>query len=231
MGTDGQILGGGIGWSGSGVGRPAWKGGISLYSGNCRPGLRALLKQIHPVDRSLLVFMVVLLLQSAYSIVCPGAPGTDTGDIDVIVRTASAAIFGYFLSANFIRRGTGSGQVPAPPAARTLKTGTGIPAAPTAVRARIGFASGGDAPEADGGGTEQAPGMAPDPCGLQVGVATAIGLFCLAVLLTLRNLAQMGIVPPESENVSATVIQFRDFVSGCIGFLIGCPTYEGDSVP
>ena len=60
---------------------------------------------------------------------------------------------------------------------------------------------------------------------LQVAVATCIGLFCLVTLLVLRNLSQWDLTAAESDSVAATVVQFRDFVSGCVGFLIGCPAH------
>ena len=66
--------------------------------------LRTGLSKIHPVDRSLLLFLAVLLAQSAYSLFVPGGESQLSGDIDIIVRTSSAAIFGYLLSGNFIDR-------------------------------------------------------------------------------------------------------------------------------
>ena len=62
---------------------------------------------------------------------------------------------------------------------------------------------------------------------LQVAAATGIGLFCLAVLLLLRN-TPLGDAAMEAQpdRLTATVAQFRDFVSGCVGFLIGCPTHS-----
>ena len=57
-------------------------------------------------------------------------------------------------------------------------------------------------------------------------VATGIGLFCLVALLVLRNLSQWGLVSAESNSVASAVVQLRDFVSGCVGFLIGCPTHS-----
>ena len=66
--------------------------------------LRAGLSKIHPVDRSLLLFLAVLLAQSAYSLFVPGGESQLSGDIDIIVRTSSAAILGYLLSGNFIDR-------------------------------------------------------------------------------------------------------------------------------
>lgn len=199
----------------------------------CRGGLRAVLANIHPVDKSLLLFMLALLLQSAYSIFCPGPASQISEEIDIIVRTAAAAIFGYFLSANFTRRTTSAGQAPTDPAARKLETGADAPSETPGPMARIGFS--------DSAGTTAEPGIlqaeeAPSPeertasC-VQVTVAAVIGLFCLIVLLALRNLTQWGLVSAESDSVAATVVQFRDFISGCVGFLIGCPTHSNNQTP
>lgn len=119
-------------------------------------------------DRCLILFMAVLLGQSAYSLFAGPGSSQESGDIDVIVRTASAAIFGYFLSGRG-RRGE---------------------------------------PETDGH---------------LVAAAAAVGLFCLAVLLALRNLSLEDPAAVGSDSATATVAQFRDFVSGCVGLLIGAP--------
>lgn len=197
----------------------------------CLTPLRAFFRQIHLVDRSLLIFMAVLLVQSVYSLFAPGDPGQAAGDIDIVVRTSSAAIFGYFLSANFIRHTTAGGQAPVQGQAHILETeGDAAPAGPMA---RIGFDTGSD-PALPG----PPPTQDSSPAGegtaagcLQIRVATAIGLFCLVALLALRNLSQWGLLPVQWEGVAATVAQLRDFVSGCVGFLIGCPTPSDPSAP
>lgn len=48
--------------------------------------------------------MLILLLQSAYNIFLDEPAYQEENTIDVIVRTSQAAIFGYFLSANFANR-------------------------------------------------------------------------------------------------------------------------------
>lgn len=178
--------------------------------------------RIHPVDKSLLLFMLILLIQSAVNLFLPASDSSITGDIDIVVRTSAAAIFGYFLSANFIGHDEASEQATQPAQAHILKAGTG-PVQDSTPRAQIGFSS-----------TEAAldsavpPVQVPQPsirC-LQVRAATFIGLFCLIALLLLRNLTQLGIVTPNSDSVTGTIVQFRDFISGCVGFLIGCPTHQ-----
>ena len=133
--------------------------------------LRATVSKIRPVDRCLALLMAVLLVQSAYSLFSPGKSVGEGGHIDVIVRTASAAVFGYFLSAK--------------------EEGT-LEERQTAHRLRAAAAAG-------------------------------IGLFCLFTLLVLRNLALWDGAAAGGESATATVAQFRDFVSGCAGFLIGAP--------
>ena len=196
-----------------------------------RSGLRGLLGRIHPVNKGLLLFMLVLLAQSAYSIFCPSGAGQTAKDIDIIVRTSAAAIFGYFLSTNFTRHTVAGGQTPDASPPRKMESGDGTPAVPTA---RIGFSDGEDGAETPTSSAKS--GIVPaqtDPSDetsaagrLQIVVATGIGLFCLVTLLILRNLSQLGLVTAEGDSIAASVAQFRDFISGCVGFLIGCPTHS-----
>ena len=43
-------------------------------------------------------------------------------------------------------------------------------------------------------------------------------------LILLRNVGGWGAGIEASPSATAIVAQFRDFVSGCVGFLIGSPT-------
>lgn len=108
----------------------------------------------------LLVYLAVLLLQSAAGLFFP-APEAASG-IDVIVRTSAAGIFGYFLSS-------------CAPLHRPRRTAA---------------------------------------------VALA-GLFCLGVLLALRAASVSRPWLLAADSAAATVAQFRDFVSGCVGYLTG----------
>lgn len=188
--------------------------------------LRTGLARIHPVDKSLLLFMALLLLQSAYSIFFPSEADPAVGDIDVIIRTSSAAIFGYFLSANFVNRSSAQTEAVSAPAALTTVAQAGTEVG--APKNQIGFTAGDAAMES--GGTQSVPSPSlpawlPDTNCLQVATATVIGLFCLVVLLILRNMGAASGQLLASDSVSATVVQFRDFVSGCVGFLIGFPAH------
>ena len=203
------------------------------------------LGRVHLVDKSLLLFMLVLLAQSVYSIFFPGGPNSSTGDIDIIVRTSAAAILGYFLSANFVLHTSAAGQqVTAEPEGNILKTGADSPAEivgtpaesvvpDQAVFSRVAERQpAASSEEGNAVKTEAEPistGQETATNCLQVAVAAGIGLFCLITLLVLRNLAQLDIVSMDSDSAVATVTQFRDFVSGCVGFLIGCPTHRNSS--
>ena len=191
--------------------------------------LRTALAGIHPVDRSLLLCMAVLLGQSAYSLFVPGPGGPLADEIDIIVRTAAASIFGYFLSANFVNRSSVQTETVSAPAPLTTAAQAGTEVG--APKSQIGFTAEDTALE--GGGIQSVPSPSlpawlPDTNCLQVATATVIGLFCLLVLLILRNMGASGSQLLASDSVSATVVQFRDFVSGCVGFLIGFPTHANN---
>lgn len=192
----------------------------------CLSLLRRAFIHIHPVDRGLLLFMAVLLTQSAYSLFfhAPASPIAD--DIDVIVRTASAAIFGYFLSANFVNR------VAARPSAAARGQSDLSAASPpdtTAPQNQIGFRASQVPPLQGEIRTTSVPSdsLTLESSCLQVIAATVIGLFCLVALIMLRNISQWDPALLTSDSTTATVAQFRDFVSGCVGFLIGFPTRSG----
>lgn len=177
--------------------------------------------RIHLVDWCLLLFMAVLMIQTAASLFFPGDPGGESDSIDIIVRTSSAAVFGYILSANFNRCASASASKTAEGRANEVQTA----ATREGPVAQIGFQapaeeSGGDLERTGPGVIQEENSQTPENR-LQIVTATVIGLFCLLTLLLLR---WRGV--PESG--TAAVVQFRDFVSGCVGFLIGCPTQNSN---
>lgn len=209
----------------------------------CGRRMRTALSSIHLVDKCLILFMIVLLIQSIYSLFLQGDSGAETGSIDVVVRTSSASIFGYFLSANFIRHDKSREQKTDDSIKNTSKTqisplDKSINENPSGVvegpKGRIGFAETG-APEEVKLGVGKGENLSNDSppaeitaSRLQIIAATGIGLLCLAALIVLRNIAQFSgtFDGPPSDSAAATVTQFRDFISGCVGFLIGCPTHS-----
>lgn len=61
------------------------------------------INEICLTDRCLLIFMIILMAQTTYNLFYPTANITETSAVDVIIRTTSAAIFGYFISGGFLR--------------------------------------------------------------------------------------------------------------------------------
>lgn len=182
--------------------------------------------KLHLVDWCLLMMMAVLLVQSAYTLFFPVEGSSFSDSIDIVIRTSAAGIFGYFLSANFAARDlqTRSASISTPASVpewtQTSSADSGAP------KNQIGFAADSPAPQV---GASQPVNGVPGPaqpgcCRAQVVVAAGIGLFCLITLILMRNLGVRTASPDASDSLIATASQFRDFVSGCVGFLIGSPT-------
>lgn len=193
--------------------------------------------KIHLVDKYLILFMVVLMVQSAFSLFAQGQLSAEAGDIDIIVRTSAAAIFGYFLSANFVNRSIkkGGGNEDNDSGARRVTTNRNLTASTdgedSTIKNKMGFAIPGVESNQEDGGIHEYSDDADEPeeaeeltSQLQIVIAATIGLFCLIVLIFLRDVAAQNMAGDSTSSSMATVTQFRDFVSGCVGFLIGCPT-------
>lgn len=191
--------------------------------------MKAAWAEVHLVDRCLLLFMAVLLVQLACGLFLPEGLAPEASSIDVIVRTSAAAIFGYLLSGNFNR---GSEQETAErsdsPPECLFEAQSDALSPPQGPKAPIGVSAESPDGEIERNGAEPlepgkgVPGR--DTGCLQILMATAIGLFCLAVLLLVRFSTWWGVPLVTSDSATATVAQLRDFVSGSVGFLIGCPT-------
>lgn len=171
--------------------------------------------------------MILLMFQSTRSLFTKHEITGDSAHIDVVVRTSIAAIFGYFLSANFIRRtfdGSSNNTGGTMDSTKLISAETG------GAQGRIGFSSpqsGMDADTPDIGGasyTENSSPHSTEANKLQIIITSVIGLFCLAVLILARDISALNADMEMSASAAATITQFRDFISGCIGFLIGCPT-------
>ena len=102
-------------------------------------GLRLALKALHPVDKALLVFMAVLMAQSMLTMFFPRETPALSGDIDVVVRTSAAAVFGYFLSANFVGRHSPKGQAALEEEGEGESVGSDFPRDGTGEGTPIGF--------------------------------------------------------------------------------------------
>lgn len=187
-------------------------------------------KRIALIDKCLIIFMTILMIQSIYNLFANESISQETNTIDVVIRTTSAAIFGYFLSANFIKKSTDNNINSVPP--EPLKKIKQIelsdqPAEHQNIinsKTNIGFT-------ANATDTHITPNTVTDDDYIsnddyndmneishqQIIIATIIGITSLCVLLAARNFITV------TPNMSGTISQLRDFVSGCVGFLLGCP--------
>lgn len=171
------------------------------------------------VDKCLLVILTLLMLQSALNLFINEANSRETSSIDVVIRTSTAGIFGYLISANFNQQRKRKRQKQ-----NSASNTATITAAGTTgdVRNRIGFDSG----AADGElSTAAAPQLAQSDGEshnrydkAQVLVVASVCVASLGILLIYRNFF------PVSASAVGTLTQFRDFVSGSVGFLISCST-------
>lgn len=181
--------------------------------------------KIKLIDRCLIIVMAILMFQSIYNLFVNEVNSQDTTTIDVVVRTTSAAIFGYFLSANFIKR----------PLRKYTNTDVSSnlfidnnlsPKGQESnqnnimnVKNTIGFTSEADnyekkIPINNNEGFEEG-----ETSELQIIIATVICIVALTVLFVVRNFTT------TTSASLGTISQMRDFVSGCVGFLLGCPDY------
>lgn len=192
------------------------------------------LKRVHLIDKCLLVFMTIFMIQSGYTLFTQYTAETqDINSIDVIVRTSAAAIFGYFISSNFVRRDSlkdaptsgGSLQSPEIKEITTAKESqiSQEPQEVGRIKNQIGFAAPNPSPKAelqDGKGEvleteEERTTIAAE---LQIVIISVIGITSLCILLIYRDFFEMTAASVGSLS------QLRDFVSGCVGFLIGSTT-------
>lgn len=164
--------------------------------------------RISLADKLLLAFMIVLLAQSGHNLfVNELGQGTST-ELDVVIRTTSAAVFGYFISAGVQARGESTS---------------------TASRTKIGFAVPEEEPLSARMEETEAPALSEaltvpsleettetgqsNP-GAKIVIVGMIGLASLGLLILARNCGQ------SSPEAMAALSQLRDFVSGSVGFLI-----------
>ena len=176
-------------------------------------------KYLHLTDRCLLIFMFLLVAQAAYTLFIHEIGGEDSNSLDTVLRTTASAIFGYFVS--------GGTQSKDSDEEDTTSTTT------SATTTRIGFQTEEDAPtarltlstqEESSATTATAPATvtAKPPTRKellavhhQTVIVSTIGIVALIVLMFARNFTVLN------TSTIATLSQFRDFVSGSVGFLIG----------
>ncbi len=179
------------------------------------------------IDKCLIFFMFIFLAQSIYSLFSGEKETYYTSSIDIVVRTTSAAIFGYFLSANFIKKSTnvnsGSNSpntIITPPPVSIEGEGKDAPVNGV-VKNKIGFTGNTVQPDIPELPTHiQSKDDSDSTSNQQIIITTIIGVVSLCAILIARNTI------PLTAASTPVISHLRDFVSGCVGFLVGCPVGE-----
>ena len=168
------------------------------------------LRRLSLADRCLFFMLVLLLIQSAAVLFLP-LPAAG-GEIDIIVRTASASIFGYLLGGGLSRPEAASASPlpepePLPPVSREAPLLSESPAR--------------SSPDSPSGECSR----------FRVLVTAGVGIFCLCALLLIRDLPGRAAGLDGSDSAVAVIVQFRDFISGSLGFLTGCASRSAGASP
>lgn len=182
--------------------------------------LRVSLNTLHLADKCLLVFMAILMLQSAYNLFFHGIIMQENNKLDVVVRTTAAAIFGYFISANF-QNGSRGAMENEQYNNNVIRIDNVTSDTGSQPKAKFGFSAKAGSQELKMGDIVSSCKTQPECRNrLQIIVVAAIGVFALVILLIARNHIA------TSDASASTISQLRDFVSGSVGFLIGHSTHQ-----
>lgn len=172
---------------------------------------------INPVDGFLILFLLLLLIQSAFNLLFDQTFTADTNAIDVVVRTSAALIFGNFLSGQdkVETPSTQAKSIPSPMTLSSVLPSENIPSGQIGFSAPMSSSSLDEVPSPPAFSEKPAVDTRTRP-NLSVIVVALVGLFSMILLLIVRNFTTV------TPNMSATLSQLRDFVCGCIGFLVRC---------
>ena len=169
-------------------------------------------RTLHLVDRLLMIFMTIMLIQSAHNLFFHELSMQNSGTLDTVIRTTAVSIFGYFISSGF--QGASRQSVTSAQTAIGFAAEQNEPGQPTA---RIGFSaeSETDSKAQTEIAVSHSSGSPGQRLRQQMIIVAIIGISSLLILVVARNYTQ-----PCTEAV-ATLSQLRDFVSGSVGFLTG----------
>ena len=169
------------------------------------------LDNVYLVDKVLMLYMIILLVYTAFHIFS-NSNMQESNTADIVIRTAASAIFGYFISNNFVKSDNETeSKIPSPTNTDNYLIDE------NSINQGFQASSNTDNAEIRNIDTKDVAVDSSICCNsLQIIIVSGIGLISLILLLISRNISQ---ITPE---FSATVSQLRDFLSACIGFLVSC---------
>lgn len=155
-------------------------------------------------DKSLIIISFILLTQCIVSLFTKNAPTKQSGNIDVVLRSSIASIFGYFISGNFINNNNSTLN-------NTSEKNT----------LNENFTNNKNNPTLNNTNAQNTLNENPIiPRSVQITLVSTFGVASLIVLMLARNFVPMW------DSDLQTIDLLKDMISGCIGFLIGQP-YNG----
>ena len=180
------------------------------------------------IDKCLIIFMMILMGQSIYNLFINEANLNGGDAIDILIRTTQASVFGYFLSANFIKKDKEVNN--------TLKKEKD-PIKDKNITKKVNDNNSENAIDSISDNSKNANNYIQSSqdkynsdlkenndyyesstTEQQVIIVTIVGIISLLTIIMVRD---CNLVTTAS---ASTISQLRDFVSGSVGFLLGCPT-------
>lgn len=165
-------------------------------------------KEIAISDKSLIIIMAILLLQCIHDLFNPEPLTTNGISINVIIRTTVSAIFGYFLSENFLNH-------------EVIKSEKSNIIVPLNIEEDSSKDNLEISTSKDLNNTVQSETKLKDYiCNktFQVLIALTVCIISLLCLIIGNNFNLI------SSDTNPAVTQFRDIISSCVGFLLGHST-------
>lgn len=174
-------------------------------------------KTLHLADKCLLIIMAILMIQTAHNLFFREIAMQESNVIDAVIRTTTAAIFGYFISVNFhIGSKSTLGNNSINISTEEIESSLDSNIYP---KAKIGFTADLVDQELNIGKTRgfEKSKLEGDNQ-VQIIIVATIGITSLILFLIARNYTVVNVTS------IATLSQLRDFISGSVGFLISQST-------
>lgn len=158
------------------------------------------------------LFLLMLLMFAQYFLMLTGESAQDTLGIDVVHRSVTATIFGYFISGGFSRKGEKTASALPEPDQQLESSSQQDPDAQRASDMQPGSGSAENGVDA-----------------VQVWVVGCIGVLSLILLLMVRNIESLHQMMQNNSGIAA-LSQLRDFAAGSIAFLVSSahPQQDGE---
>lgn len=166
-------------------------------------------------DKCLIIFMIVLMAQLASSLFI-NSSSMYAPSVNIVTRTTISAIFGYFISSNFVSRRDASNKYKN--RNKNNKDNTGKIKCICELEEKVEEEINKEINEEMNADMEegQTKGQQTEDR-VQIMIISTIGLVSLMIVFLAHNLSNLP------EDALVTLSQYRSIISGCVGFLIGMP--------